>query len=488
MANEYTFGQKLQGIGAALSGTIPQFQQEMQQLSEARTKAMYQDAGAAYQMLQSGNLGGIIDLADDRLSILRRLPGADTSYTENVKMLAQRALYGDAGAKSELASILEQAQITGVQLGYVKAPAAEEARVLKPGDRLVGPSGNIITEYTKPQDASEAPPDFSLGNKRYTFRGANGEILSQPRVIAESLTPSEAPPDFSLGDARYTWRGEGGQILETPRVIAERPKDDRPSEREARIADLMATFGIDRKQAISAIETETFMNPETGGMMTYNPMTREAKALETAIPYQPEFFEQFPEVTPEMLSFDVKKGTGMFSSALSLYDRTIGQVSPIQIPREYKEAEQVLRTLQRDAVRALSSSSRPPVMEMQQIARIIPQPNQYLENPETAQFQLLSFIDIMGTQYIQDLRDSRNPNSSRQVRAEAETRMSRIRSTLGLLLAPQALDTVFSSITATEEEIGDILNMSIEELRKINVSSLTDAQIDAVLNRLETEQ
>jgi len=48
MANEYTSGQKLQGIGAILGGTVPQFQQEMQQLDEARMKAMYQDAGAAY--------------------------------------------------------------------------------------------------------------------------------------------------------------------------------------------------------------------------------------------------------------------------------------------------------------------------------------------------------------------------------------------------------------------------------------------------------
>lgn len=120
MANEYTIGQKLQGIGAALSGTVPQFQQEMQQLSEARTKAMYQDAGAAYQMLQNDNYQGIIELANDRLSILRRLPGSDPSDTEQVLQLAQVAQYGDPNAQTQLKNILEGAYYRGIDLGYTK--------------------------------------------------------------------------------------------------------------------------------------------------------------------------------------------------------------------------------------------------------------------------------------------------------------------------------------------------------------------------------
>lgn len=471
MANEYTLGQKISGIGAALSGRVPEFQQRMQQLDEARMKAMYQDAGAAYQMLQSDNFGGIIDLADDRLNILRRLPGSDTSDTENVRMLAQRALSGDVGAKSELGSILEQAQITGIQLGYVKAPAADQARVLKPGDRLVGPAGNVITEYTKPEE-----PNLRTLSPGQRVVGPDGSVIYEYEKPPEDPTLRAVNPGQRLVDPQ-------GEVVYTAP-----PEEPKPSAREERINDIMRTFSVNRQQAISALETQTFMNPETGNMMTYNRITGEAKALETAIPYRAEFFAEFPEIDPEMLSFDVKKGTGMISSALSLYDRTIGQVSPIQIPMEYKKAELILQTLQRDATRALAASSRPPVMEMQQIRQMIPQPNKYLENPETSEFQLMSFIDIMGNQYIQDLRDARNPNSPRQVRVEAEKRMSRIRSTLGLLLEPEALDSVFSSITATEEEIGDILNMSEEELNQLDISNLTDAQLDVLMSMLDSEQ
>jgi hypothetical protein len=125
MANEYTFGQKLQGIGAALSGTIPQFQQEMQQLSEARTKAMYQDAGAAYQMLQGNNYQGIIDLANDRLSILRRLPGSDPSDTQLVLQLAQNAMAGDTNSRMQLQQILEGAYQRGIDLGYTQSTISQ---------------------------------------------------------------------------------------------------------------------------------------------------------------------------------------------------------------------------------------------------------------------------------------------------------------------------------------------------------------------------
>ncbi|NBS27106.1 MAG: hypothetical protein EBS81_12515, partial [Gammaproteobacteria bacterium] len=138
MANEYTFGQKLQGIGAALSGTIPQFQQEMQQLSEARTKAMYQDAGAAYQMLQGNNYQGIIDLANDRLSILRRLPGSDPSDTQRVLQLAQNAMAGDTNSREQLQQTLGNAYQRGIDLGILARPDAPE--------RITVGEGQIVYE------------------------------------------------------------------------------------------------------------------------------------------------------------------------------------------------------------------------------------------------------------------------------------------------------------------------------------------------------
>ena len=157
MANEYTSGQKLQGIGAILGGTVPQFQQQMQQLDETRMKAMYQDAGAAYQMYGQNNIAGIIDLANDRLRILQRLPGSDPSDTMQALKLAQAAQAGDQNAYSQLGDFLKQANETGIARGYVAAPAAPEEYTLGQGDIRFRGSEEIARGAEKPQGGMLSP-------------------------------------------------------------------------------------------------------------------------------------------------------------------------------------------------------------------------------------------------------------------------------------------------------------------------------------------
>jgi hypothetical protein len=88
-------------------------------------KAMYQDAGAAYKMLQTNNFDGIIDLADDRLRILSRLPGSDTSDTEMVRQLAVQAKMGMPGAQQNLSQVLEGAYQRGIDLGYTQSTISQ---------------------------------------------------------------------------------------------------------------------------------------------------------------------------------------------------------------------------------------------------------------------------------------------------------------------------------------------------------------------------
>jgi hypothetical protein len=122
MANEYTIGQKISGIGAALSGQVPQFQQQMEQLDEKRMEAMYKDAGAAYQLLNNKDYQGIINLANDRLGLLQRLPGSDPSDTMQVLQLSQAAQAGNLQAQSQLGQVLEAADVRGRSLGFDTSP------------------------------------------------------------------------------------------------------------------------------------------------------------------------------------------------------------------------------------------------------------------------------------------------------------------------------------------------------------------------------
>ena len=416
MANEYTSGQKLQGIGAILGGTVPQFQQEMQQLDEARMKAMYQDAGAAYQMYGQNNIAGIIDLANDRLRILQRLPGSDPSDTIQALELAQAAQAGDQNAYSQLGDFLKQANDTGIARGYFAAPAAPERVTVSEGQDVyeVGPSG----DYTK--------------------------VVSGPRNQASA----------------------------------------KPSAREEKILDLIETFGMDRPSAIKTIETQRFVNPVTGNLMTYDPITNEAEALDAEIPTTELPRTSLPGISPEMLSFNVTKGTGFVSSALDLLDRTVGQTGLLSAPATTREAGQKMQLLTRDAIRALATSSRPPVIEQKMIMDIVPQPYQWLENPETAQYQTIAFLDLLGQQYLDDKRYSENPNNPKAERESSQRRQREIERVMYSVLTPEAAETLFSGINTLEQEVGDILNMPIEQLESIDVTTLSDAQLDVYIERL----
>ena len=77
-----TIGDMLGGIGAAFGGTAQQYAQGLRQREQgiteqkraelqARQRAMYQDANAAFQLLQQGDLDGIIRLADDGWNCFR---------------------------------------------------------------------------------------------------------------------------------------------------------------------------------------------------------------------------------------------------------------------------------------------------------------------------------------------------------------------------------------------------------------------------------
>ena len=209
MANQYTTGQKIEFLGSALSGRVPQFEQKIEQLDEARMKAMYQDAGAAYQMYGQNNIAGIIDLANDRLRILQRLPGSDPSDTMQALKLAQAAQAGDQNAYSQLGDFLKQGYETGIARGYVAAPAAPERVTVKEGEDIyeVGPSG----EYTRVLRGPSRPqqPLTDIGRIRRDVEAGvitpeeGADLISagqEERVQAENTMISEANQIYDIAN------------------------------------------------------------------------------------------------------------------------------------------------------------------------------------------------------------------------------------------------------------------------------------------------
>ena len=158
------FGDVLGGLGAAMGGTAQQYAQGVRQREqglteqkraelEARQKAMYQDAGAAFQLLQAGDLDGIIGLAEDRLQLLQTFPDADPSDTMRVLQNAMAARDGDPMALRDLATELTSATSRGMAMGILQRPEVDE-RVLKPGETVFR---NGVQAYGLPSEAPQEP-------------------------------------------------------------------------------------------------------------------------------------------------------------------------------------------------------------------------------------------------------------------------------------------------------------------------------------------
>jgi hypothetical protein len=163
-------GDMLGGIGAAFGGTAQQYAQGIRQREQqmtqrkreelqARQQAMYQDAGAAFQLLQQGDLDGIISLANDRLELLQTFPDADPSDTMRILENAMAAKAGDPIAISNLAKELTSAASVGYASGILKRPEVES--VVVNGNLVDKRTGDIIYQAPVADEGFESSPGLT---------------------------------------------------------------------------------------------------------------------------------------------------------------------------------------------------------------------------------------------------------------------------------------------------------------------------------------
>lgn len=183
-------GMALQGLGAGLGGQLPQFlqaqnqrqglqrQEQMdnlamaekrQQMAIERQKTMFTDANSALQLVDQGNLDGVVRLGIQRLQMLRQLseldPNIDPSDTQRVTRLAIAARNGDPEAlenlKGELSNTVQMGQAIGVLQSQDETLSASE--VTGQGQVIRrSPDGTLMAVDVpgfKPDPQSERAPD-----------------------------------------------------------------------------------------------------------------------------------------------------------------------------------------------------------------------------------------------------------------------------------------------------------------------------------------
>jgi hypothetical protein len=263
------------------------------------------------------------------------------------------------------------------------------------------------------------------------------------------------------------------------------PKESPDPARERQIADLMETFSMTRQDAIRAMMEKTFVDPTSGNIVNYDPLTRRGTMPELDIPGQSSTALP-PERRVEMddLAFDPGKGTGFASAFLGAWNSTIGQLPFVPISTERAQAAQNLRILERDAINALATSSRPAVVEQQRIIQALPQAMEWFENPDDARMKMTSFVDLMTNQYVDDLRYSSNMRNPRTLREESLRRASEVERIMNRVLTPDAAQEMMRSINRVESSRQGIMTLSDDDILNLDPSQMSDTELDLLEERL----
>jgi len=213
----------LMGLGAAVGGEAPQFRQQMmqedelarkrgledEQAAEKRKQTLFADASAASNLLDQGDVGGVLGLMQDRFQILSQIPNVDTSHTKRYLQLAQAAAAGDMEAKDRLKTEMNNAVTVGKAYnqisGSTDAPSSfrslqlqAQAAGLKEGDadyqefmRYGGASGQMGAAKTITYNNGTIVKITRTGAPE--VYGPDGQLITDPtqKVAALELARKE---------------------------------------------------------------------------------------------------------------------------------------------------------------------------------------------------------------------------------------------------------------------------------------------------------
>jgi hypothetical protein len=420
--------------------------QEQQQLDEQRQKAMAKDAMTVYQLLNDNKIDDAISLVDRRVQYISELGGDPTDTLEIRQMLTTPGRLDEA--RQELGLFVQ----ASMENGLLPAPRVPEQFTLGADEVRYDDQGRVIARgLPKPTDQQEP---------------LTGIAKLRADLAANRITQA----DFDAEMAR----------MNQPTA------EQRPTAREAEIQDIMATFpGTTRQDAVRAITERTITDPISGNLMRYNPITQTGSIVEMDIPSDTVQLGTPMRAEFEDLAFDPGKGTGFASSFIGLYNSTLGQIPILPISSSRSDAAQNLRILERDAINALATSSRPAVVEQERIIQALPQAMDWFENPREAQSKTLSFIDLMTQQYVDDRRYASNARNPRTLREESSRRAGEVERIIGRVLTPDAAEQMFASINKIERSIESVMQVPDSELFTIDPMTLDDAALDAYVERLK---
>lgn len=256
--------------------------------------------------------------------------------------------------------------------------------------------------------------------------------------------------------------------------------------RERRINDYVSRFNMSREEAIQKVDADIRLD-EQGNLISYDPISGTGSIVDVERGTKvPDRVDLKPTELKD-LGYDPGKGTGMVAAAAGIFNSTLGQLPLIPVVgTTSEETAQNLRVLERDAIKALATSGRPPVVEQERILKAIPEAMNAFENPEVAKQKMLNFVDIMGDQYISDVRFAEDTSNDRKSRNDSRKRARAIEGIMRRQLTPQAADSIINAMDDAEMARSTVMDISDEEILSFDPSNLSDEEFEIYFERVNS--
>jgi hypothetical protein len=355
-------------------------------------------------------------------------------------------------------------------LGAFSAEEQEElGRQLQRRLRAPGSRGQISQQFQQQVASDALAKQEAQAREQLVQSIAQANMPESMRQLYTTFART-APPEkvmqaltdvHSAAPGHQLFTGTGEQLAAAPtRSIQEHQyqqldpsftamSDDATSAiqtREAKIQDYQNTYGVTRGEAIGLVDGQLRLTTDEQGNRVLTDLTRggRSRLLEVEGIGDPGPAPTVPGRTGRTdLTFDPAKGTGVAGTGRLWWNRTVGQIPGFKTFSEAEDVAQKLRIVERDAVLAMAVSSRPPVIEQERIASLVPQPGDWLQNPEAARDRMASFVDLMMAQYYADRRAGKDRTLDSKVRADVGRRANEIRNIVGRLVTQERLDELF---------------------------------------------
>jgi len=472
-----TVGQGLAGIGQIIGQKREErmakeqasIAAEQEGLAQARNKQLFQALDTAYR---SGDMETVQSLVMQNPELAEAVQ-TTMGFQDDMR---DRQLGDSTGVLKQVLTTNGPDQARDILIKHINMLAEER--------RDYTQSMQLLEEIANPETYEEG---MITAGEMYAINDAEG-FKAFNEALGRGVKADSGTPMGKLNDDLRNNRITQGQYDVLSSQILSTPDAGGADQRERIIQQYQENFGLDKNSAIEAADSQPMMD-QNGNLSLYNPITQTVRYMDTQNESGEQSFGRPVSVGVDDLAFDPAKGTGVVATLAGMWNASLGQLPLMPIAKDAADAAQNLLVLERDAIKALSSSSRPPVIEQQRIMGIIPDGMSFTENPQIAQQKMISFIDLMAQQYIDDKRFASNRTNPKSVRDDSTERARSIESIINRVLQPEAAKLMFDSINNLAGDVERIQNMGVDELMAIeDLGTLSDAAFEVYQQRINEIQ